>query len=73
LFSVFIEEYIFEGLLNVDALLQVLQEPIQVNHVLVDALKHLVEPGQYLEVVLTELLIAILQLLFNTNTKVTYL
>ena len=67
LFSILIEEYVLECLLYVDTLVQVLQEPVQVNHILVDALKRLVEPGQYLEVVLTKLLITILQLLFNSS------
>lgn len=63
LLSIFIEEYILQGLLNVDALLEVLQKSVEINHILVDALKHLVESGQNLEVILTELFVSILQLL----------
>ena len=70
LFSILVEEYVLESLLYVDTLIQVLQESVQVDHILVDALKRLVESGQYLEVVLTKLLITILQLLFNRNTTV---
>lgn len=67
MFSIFIEEDILQGLLYVDSLLQVLQESVQVDDVLVDTLKHLVEASQYLKVVLTKLLITILELLFNRN------
>lgn len=67
MFSIFIEEDVLQGLLDVDSLLQVFQESVQVDDVLVDALKHLVEAGQYLKVVLTKLLITILEFLFNRN------
>lgn len=46
LFPIFIEEDVLQCLLDVDAFLQVLQESVQVDYVLVDALEHLVEPSE---------------------------
>ncbi len=63
LFPVIVQKDIFQSLLNVHSFLQVLQETVEVDHILMDALKGLVESGHNFHVVLTEFLITILKIL----------
>lgn len=63
LLAVLIEHYILQRLLYVHAFFEILQEPVEIDHVLVNALKGFVESSDYFNMILTELLISILQIL----------